>query len=278
MFLFSGFNSKRKIKDDFLKNKVFELIESFKTNDYKKLSTMFNIYYYPHKLLENREPSKELGDKEKIIISKQIVRDIEKFAGFSKRNKNSLTLINTIIKGQGTIITIIEYENRIINLRFNLYDNKFEFIRYVETYGLSNGKYGPSYSDLKSRQSLDIKEIFYYNTPNLSESISNQSIISTGKRLFVDATCSSCHLDDGGGHLGPNLTDDYWILGGNAEDIYNVITYGGRSSKGMIGWKRNLPEKDRIALTFYIMSLKNTSPKNPKKPEGELWSNLKPFN
>lgn len=28
------------------------------------------------------------------------------------------------------------------------------------------------------------------------------------------ANCIACHKADGGGGIGPNLTDSYWILGG----------------------------------------------------------------
>ncbi len=37
--------------------------------------------------------------------------------------------------------------------------------------------------------------------------------ISAGKEIFVK-TCAPCHLADGGGAVGPNLTDDYWLHGG----------------------------------------------------------------
>ena len=44
-------------------------------------------------------------------------------------------------------------------------------------------------------------------------------------------------MADGGGGIGPNLTDDHWILGGGMEKVYNTISEGGRSGKGMVSWK-----------------------------------------
>jgi len=37
--------------------------------------------------------------------------------------------------------------------------------------------------------------------------------LAAGKQVFV-TTCAPCHRPDGGGLIGPNLTDDYWLHGG----------------------------------------------------------------
>ena len=41
-------------------------------------------------------------------------------------------------------------------------------------------------------------------------------------------------MADGGGGIGPNLTDDYWILGGGIKNVFKTISEGGRDGKGMI--------------------------------------------
>ena len=91
-----------------------------------------------------------------------------------------------------------------------------------------------------------------------------------GKKLFK-ANCAACHMADGGGGIGPNLTDDYWILGGGIKNVYNTIAEGGRDGKGMIAWKSSLSPEKIQQLASYIISLKNTTPKKPKEKEGELW-------
>lgn len=91
-----------------------------------------------------------------------------------------------------------------------------------------------------------------------------------GKKLFK-TNCAACHAFDGGGGIGPNLTDEYWILGGGAKNIYNTIAEGGRDGKGMIAWKNSLNQEKIQQLTSYIMSLQGTTPEKPKEKQGEIW-------
>ncbi len=95
--------------------------------------------------------------------------------------------------------------------------------------------------------------------------------IAKGKELFASKTCTACHLADGGGSIGPNLTDENWILGGGFKNIYNSISKGGRPGKGMIAWEGTVNQKERQQLTSYILTLQGTTPANPKAPEGEVW-------
>ncbi|MDO3694798.1 cbb3-type cytochrome c oxidase N-terminal domain-containing protein [Wenyingzhuangia sp. chi5] len=91
-----------------------------------------------------------------------------------------------------------------------------------------------------------------------------------GKKLYK-RNCAVCHAVDGGGKIGPNLTDNYWILGGSMEDIYNTISEGGRAGKGMIAWKNSFSSQDRQMLAAYVKSLKGTTPAEPKEPQGDLY-------
>ena len=76
---------------------------------------------------------------------------------------------------------------------------------------------------------------------------------------------------DGRGSIGPNLTDEYWILGGGIKNIYNTIAEGGRDGKGMIAWKNSLSSEKIQQLSVYILSLQGTNPANAKAPEGDKW-------
>ena len=62
--------------------------------------------------------------------------------------------------------------------------------------------------------------------------------LSRGKKTF-DTLCAPCHRPDGGGLVGPNLTDDYWIHGSNFVDNVTTI-WNGVPAKGMITWKNML--------------------------------------
>lgn len=82
--------------------------------------------------------------------------------------------------------------------------------------------------------------------------------------------CISCHGSQGGGLVGPNLTDQYWISGGSISKIYNTIKIG-VPSKGMISWQLVFSQKQTQQIASYVLSLQGTNPPGGKSPEGELY-------
>ena len=94
--------------------------------------------------------------------------------------------------------------------------------------------------------------------------------LAKGKELFTSKTCFACHLNDLGGSIGPNLTDDKWILGGDFKSIFNTITKGGRPGKGMVAWESTISKMERQQLASYIMSMQGTTPATPKAAEGDI--------
>ncbi|WP_369753468.1 cbb3-type cytochrome c oxidase N-terminal domain-containing protein [Flavobacterium sp. WC2409] len=94
--------------------------------------------------------------------------------------------------------------------------------------------------------------------------------LAIGKTIFT-TNCAACHRADAGGQIGPNLTDDHWILGGGIKNLFHTVTNGGRDGKGMISWKGTLKPKEIQKVTSYILSLQGSNPKDPKAPDGEVW-------
>src|SRR6478609_11567408 len=94
--------------------------------------------------------------------------------------------------------------------------------------------------------------------------------LTSGKTIF-ETNCAACHRADAGGQIGPNLTDDHWILGGGIKNLFHTITNGGRDGKGMIAWKGTLKPKEIQAVASYVISLRGSNPKDPKAPEGDVW-------
>lgn len=95
--------------------------------------------------------------------------------------------------------------------------------------------------------------------------------LAAGKAIFT-TNCVACHRADAGGQIGPNLTDDKWILGGGIKNVFHTITNGGRDGKGMIAWsKSGLKPKQIQLVASYVLSLQGSNPKDPKAPEGEVW-------
>lgn len=94
--------------------------------------------------------------------------------------------------------------------------------------------------------------------------------LAAGKAIFT-ANCVACHRADAGGQIGPNLTDDQWILGGGIKNVFHTLVNGGRDGKGMISWKGTLKPKQMQEVASYVLSLRGSNPKDPKAPEGEVW-------
>ncbi|MGJ8743792.1 cbb3-type cytochrome c oxidase N-terminal domain-containing protein [Polaribacter sp.] len=94
--------------------------------------------------------------------------------------------------------------------------------------------------------------------------------LGRGKAVF-GLNCASCHLADGGGSIGPNLTDEFWILGGGIKNVFTTISNGGRDGKGMIAWNKTLKAVDIAKVASYVISLQGTTPATPKAPEGDKW-------
>ena len=83
--------------------------------------------------------------------------------------------------------------------------------------------------------------------------------------------CLACHGDKGQGLVGPNLTDQYWIHGGDIKSIFKTITEG-VPAKGMISWKAQLSPKQIQQLASYILTLEGTNPPGAKEPQGTLYT------
>jgi cytochrome c oxidase cbb3-type subunit 3 len=111
---------------------------------------------------------------------------------------------------------------------------------------------------LKSKgESVDENSVVMLGTPDVNE----------GKRIF-QISCVACHNPGGGGNVGPNLTDDYWIHGGDIKSVFKTIKYG---FNAMPTWQNAYSNKQIAQLASYVKSLKGTNPPNPKAPQGELY-------
>ena len=100
--------------------------------------------------------------------------------------------------------------------------------------------------------------------------LTDAAALVAGKAIYT-ANCVACHRPDAGGQIGPNLTDDQWILGGGIKNVFHTLVNGGRDGKGMISWKGTLKPKQMQEVASYVLSLKGSNPKDPKAPEGEIW-------
>jgi cytochrome c oxidase cbb3-type subunit 3 len=107
---------------------------------------------------------------------------------------------------------------------------------------------------------------------NTVTQLTEASDLNAGKTIF-ETNCVACHMADGGGGIGPNLTDEYWILGGDIKSVFKTVSEGGRSGKGMISWKQQLKPLEMAQVASYVLTFQGTTPANPKEPQGDLWVN-----
>jgi len=91
--------------------------------------------------------------------------------------------------------------------------------------------------------------------------------ISEGKRMF-QISCVACHNEGGAGNVGPNLTDDYWLHGGDIKSVFKTIKYG---FNAMPTWQNSYSNKQIAQLSSYVKSLHGSNPANAKAPQGELY-------
>jgi cytochrome c oxidase cbb3-type subunit 3 len=103
--------------------------------------------------------------------------------------------------------------------------------------------------------------------------LSDAKGIEKGESLFAQ-NCSACHGKDGEGGVGPNLTDEYWLHGGDVKDVFKTIKYG-VPQNGMISWKAQLSPLNIQEISSYILSLKGSNPPNAKAPQGEKYEGKK---
>ena len=60
---------------------------------------------------------------------------------------------------------------------------------------------------------------------NSVELLTEKAKISSGEAIFIK-NCVACHGKMGQGGVGPNLTDQFWIHGGDIKSVFKTIKYG----------------------------------------------------
>ncbi|MGB5170613.1 MAG: cbb3-type cytochrome c oxidase N-terminal domain-containing protein [Eudoraea sp.] len=139
---------------------------------------------------------------------------------------------------------------------FNDYDQDLEYDMEVAEAQMAIEAYKKTAKDL-----VDV---------NTVELLTDASDLNAGKSIF-ETSCVACHMADGGGGIGPNLTDEYWILGGGIKNVFNTIAEGGRAGKGMVAWKQTLKPAEMAQVASYVLTFEGTTPANPKVAEGDIW-------
>jgi len=145
-------------------------------------------------------------------------------------------------------------------VRFHIYDDytqEEEFNQAMELAALEKSKLPKNPADEVSYETV--------------VAITDATRLAKGKEIFNNA-CAACHKSDGGGSIGPNLTDKHWINGGGIKNIFKIISEGSKNNPSMIAWKSNLSSGDIQSIASYILTLQGTNPAGAKPAEGAIWT------
>lgn len=101
---------------------------------------------------------------------------------------------------------------------------------------------------------------------NLVAASADSAKIDAGAKVY-NTNCAACHGAAGAGMIGPNLTDDAWLYGGDIVDVRKVVAEG--TPKGMPGWGQVLSDDDLVAVVAYVASIYGSNPEKAKAAEGQ---------
>lgn len=129
-------------------------------------------------------------------------------------------------------------------------------------------------SDQRIQEAMaEIRRVQHQNQPSgpdenaLAVLMNSPDGMKPGREAFA-TKCAACHAADGGGLVGPNLTDHHWLHGkGELKDLYKVI-HDGVPDKGMPAWAALMSDAELNSVVAYVKSLAGTKPKIAKAPQG----------
>lgn len=129
------------------------------------------------------------------------------------------------------------------------------------------------YEKVMAREDAKVKEYLKAQAMDVDETnatlMTERADLRSGKSLFLN-NCAVCHTENGSGEVGPNLTDEYWVYGGDIKDVFKVIRKG--TPNGMPEHQSKFNPIQIQQVASYILTLdKISEERGGKEPEGELY-------
>jgi len=169
---------------------------------------------------------------------------------------------------------IQEYDNKLPNWWLYtlygaiLFSVGYWFHYHVASFGDSqSAEYQAELDKAAAIEAVKIKAAGVMTPEALASLARDKGTVEQGRHVFAQ-TCAACHRQDGGGVVGPNLTDEFWLHGAAPEKIYKTITQG-VPEKGMPAWGAQLGRERSQAVTAYVISIRGTNVAGGKAPQGE---------
>lgn len=141
------------------------------------------------------------------------------------------------------------------------------YLSYYHLFGMGNS---PAKDYAEEMVIGDSIKKLYAITADKAKMTRDKAVLEKSKVTF-QKLCSPCHGINAQGKVGPNLTDDYWIHGGEFKNVFNTISEG-VPEKGMLTWKDQLKPEEIEEIASYVVSIRGTNPATPKPAQGKKWS------
>ncbi len=168
---------------------------------------------------------------------------------------------------------IQEYDNPLPSWWVNLFWACILFaVPYLLYYEMGIGpsvhdELGAQASLVLEQQSEKYKDMVI--TADLIKEKAMDSVLLSGMKQKFAGKCATCHGTRAQGGAGPNLTDNYWIHGGDELSILDTIR-NGVPGKEMKAWESELGLGGVIGMAAYISTIRGTHVDgNP--PKGSLY-------
>ena len=168
---------------------------------------------------------------------------------------------------------IQEYDNRLPNWwLYTLYGSIVFGVLYwlwLHTWGLGlqqQARYEREMQDAERIQAAAAASGPAPTNESLAALTADPARVEAGREVFLQF-CVACHLADGSGLVGPNLTDGYWLHGGKPLEILTTVTKG-VPEKGMVAWLPQLGPQRVKDVTVYVLTIQGKDLPG-KAPEGE---------
>lgn len=147
----------------------------------------------------------------------------------------------------------------------------FSVLYWIDVPGIGSGKgriaaYEAEVAKVQALRAAEQQAAGPVTGEQLAAMAQDPAKVAAGKAVWT-TNCVPCHREDGGGVIGPNLCDEYWIHGATPIAIHTVIDKG-VLDKGMPAWGETLKPGDVDAVTAYVLTLRGTEPQDPKEPQG----------
>jgi cytochrome c oxidase cbb3-type subunit III len=117
--------------------------------------------------------------------------------------------------------------------------------QYEEEVAAAEAKYAPAREAKEAAQKQAAKAA--------SKSGPSAADVVAGEAIYA-GKCVACHMADGTGGIGPDLTDAEWLHGGSLAQITNTVNVG-VPAKGMLAWGPVIGDEQVRQVSAYVHTL-----------------------